>query len=476
MNVTSCLSARERITTLVDSNSFVEIGAMITKRSSDFNLLENEIPGDGVITGYGLINSNPVYIYCQDGTAMGGTIGEMHAKKIAHIYDIALKVGAPVIGIIDSAGFRLQEATDALHGFGEIYQKKVFASGVIPQISIILGTCGGGLAVLTALSDFTFMAQDKGSLFVNSPNALHHNDTSKLNTTTANYNSENGKIDFVIEDEKTVFEKVRELITIIPASNDDKSSLEDTEDDLNRLIPSFADNVNDIAKAMKEISDYNCFFEVKESYEKEMVTGFIRLNGMTIGAIGNRLEVEDLEGNITKFEDTLTTKGCLKAAKFVQFCDAFNIPILTFTNVSGYRATTNEELTLPEAVAKLTYGFTNATVPKVNVIVGNAFGSAYIAMNSKHIGADMVFALEGTSIGMMDSKSATKIIYGKEPISIDEKEKEYDTLNNSAISAAKKGYVDAIIEGASTRKHLIYAFDMLYTKRESRPGKKHGTI
>jgi acetyl-CoA carboxylase carboxyltransferase component len=475
MNVTSCLSARERIATLVDSNSFVEIGAMITKRSTDSNLLDDEIPGDGVITGYGLINSNPVYIYCQDGTAMGGTIGEMHAKKIAHIYDIALKVGAPVIGIIDSAGFRLQEATDALHGFGEIYQKKVFASGVIPQISVILGTCGGGLAVLTALSDFTFMARDKGSLFVNSPNALLHNDTSKLNTSTAIYNSEHGKIDFVLEDEKTVFEKVRELITIMPASNDDKPVLEETEDDLNRLVPSFSDNVNDIARAMKEISDYNYFLEVKESYVKEMVTGFIRLNGMTIGAIGNRLE-ENSEGKLTKYEDTLTTNGCIKAAEFVKFCDAFNIPILTFTNVSGYRATTNEEITLPEAVAKLTFGFTNATVPKVNVIVGKAFGSAYIAMNSKHIGADMVFAVDGTSIGMMDSISAAKIMYGKDPNSIDDKEKEYNTLQNSALSAAKKGYVDAIIEGASTRKHLIYAFDMLFTKRESRPGKKHGTI
>lgn len=476
MNVTSCLSARERITTLVDSNSFVEIGAMITKRSTDFNLMETEIPGDGVTTGYGLINGNPVYIYCQDGTALGGTIGEMHAKKIAHIYDTALKVGVPVIGIIDSAGFRLQEATDALQGFGEIYQRKVFASGVIPQISVILGTCGGGLAVLTALSDFTFMAKNNGSLFVNSPNSLLQNNTSKLNTWAPTYNSENGKVDFILEDENTVFEKVRELITILPASNDEKPSLEETKDDLNRLVPSFTSNVKDIAKGMKEISDYSYFLEVKESYAKEMVTGFIKLNGMTIGAIGNRLEEESSDGNFTKYEDTLTTGGCLKAAEFVKFCDAFNIPILTFTNVLGYRATIKEEMTLPEAVAKLTFGFTNATVPKVNVIVGKAFGSAYITMNSKHIGADMVFAVEGASIGMIDGKSAAKIMYEKEPHLIDEKEKEYDLLQNDAMSAAKRGYVDAIINGASTRKHLIYAFDMLFTKRESRPRKKHGTI
>ncbi len=476
MNLTSCLSARERIINLVDSNSFVEIGAMITKRSTDFNLMETEIPGDGVITGYGLINGNPVYIYSQDGTAMGGTIGEMHAKKIAYIYDTALKVGAPVIGIIDSAGFRLQEATDALHGFGEIYQRKVYASGVIPQISVILGTCGGGLAVLTALSDFTFMAKNTGSLFLNSPNSLYQNNTSKLNTMEPAINSENGKIDFILEDEIEVLQKVKELITVLPASNDDKPSLEETQDDLNRLVPSFTSNVKDIAKGMKEISDYNYFLEVRESFAKEMVTGFIRLNGMTIGAIGNRLEYENSDGSLTTYEDTLTTNGCLKAADFVRFCDAFNIPILTFTNVSGYRATTKEEMTLPVAVAKLTFAFTNATVPKVNVITCKAYGSAYITMNSKHIGADMVYAIEGATIGMLDGKSAAKIIYDKEPHLIDEKEKEYDILQNGVMSAAKRGYVDAIIDGQGVRKHLIYAFEMLFTKRESRPRKKHGTI
>lgn len=477
MNTTARLSARERIVSLLDDNSFVEVGALVTRRSTDFNLQQKEIPADGVITGYGVIDGNLVYVYCQDRSALNGTIGEMHAKKIVHMYDLALKVGAPVIGIIDCAGLRLQEATDALSGFGEIYLKQTLASGVIPQITAVLGTCGGGSAVLTSLSDFTFMSKKDAKLFVNSPNALDGNYTAKCDTATADFQAVAGVIDLVCEDDASVLEKIRDLITILPSNNEDDASYDECNDDLNRLLPSFTSELGDTVLALKDISDDNYFFEIKDQYAKEMVTGFIRLNGMTIGAVANRTEVVDADGKaIEKFDGSLTTAGCYKAEKFVTICDAYNIPVLTLTNVSGYKATMSEEKSISIAAAKLTYAFANATVPKVNVIIGKAYGSAYITMNSKHIGADLVFAVEGAQIGMMDAKAAAQIMYTGDAAEIDKKASEYAELQSSAEAAAKRGHIDSIIEAPSTRKNLIYAYEMLFTKRESRPSKKHGTV
>lgn len=477
MSTTAQLSARERINSLLDDNSFVEVGALVTRRSTDFNLQQKEIPADGVITGYGVIDGNLVYVYCQDKSALNGTIGEMHAKKIAHIYDMALKVGAPVIGIIDCAGLRLQEATDALNGFGEIYLKQTLASGVIPQITAVLGTCGGGAAVLTSLSDFSYIAKNGAKLFVNSPNAIEGNYTSKLDTAAPAFQAESGTVDFVLEDDASVLAGIRELISILPSNNEDDDSYDECNDDLNRLVPGLSASIADSAVALREISDNNFFLEVKADYAKEMVTGFIRLNGMTVGAVANRTEVLDEQGKaVQKFDGSLTTAGCYKAEKFVKICDAYNIPVLTLTNVTGYKATVNEEKSIGIATAKLTYAFANATVAKVNVITGKAYGSAYLTMNSKHIGADLVFAIEGAEIGMMDSKLAAQIMYEAEPAVIDAKASEYAELQSSAVAAAKRGYVDSIIEAASTRKHLIYAYEMLFTKRESRPSKKHGTV
>jgi acetyl-CoA carboxylase carboxyltransferase component len=477
MSTTAQLSARERINSLLDDNSFVEVGALVTRRSTDFNLQQKEIPADGVITGYGVIDGNLVYVYCQDKSALNGTIGEMHAKKIAHIYDMALKVGAPVIGIIDCAGLRLQEATDALNGFGEIYLKQTLASGVIPQITAVLGTCGGGAAVLTSLSDFSYIAKNGAKLFVNSPNAIEGNYTSKLDTAAPAFQAESGTVDFVLEDDASVLAGIRELISILPSNNEDDDSYDECNDDLNRLVPGLSASIADSAVALREISDNNFFLEVKADYAKEMVTGFIRLNGMTVGAVANRTEVLDEQGKaVQKFDGSLTTAGCYKAEKFVKICDAYNIPVLTLTNVTGYKATVNEEKSIGIATAKLTYAFANATVAKVNVITGKAYGSAYLTMNSKHIGADLVFAIEGAEIGMMDSKLAAQIMYEAEPAVIDAKASEYAELQSSAVAAAKRGYVDNIIDAASTRKHLIYAYEMLFTKRESRPSKKHGTV
>lgn len=477
MSTTTSMSARERINTLLDDNSFVEIGAFVTQRSTDFNLSQQEIPADGVITGYGVIDGNLVYVYSQDRAALNGTIGEMHAKKIANLYDLALKVGAPIIGLLDGAGLRLQEATDALNGFGEIYLKQTMASGNIPQITAVMGTCGGGQAVLTSLSDFTFMTKKESKLFVNSPNTLDGNYISKCDSSSSDFQSKAGNVDVVCEDEVTVLEQIRELISLIPSNNEDDQSYDECDDNLNRLLPELSSIISDTSLALIDISDNNYFFEIKAGYTKEMVTGFIRLNGMTVGAIANRTAILDAEGKTEeKFDGSLTTAGCYKAEKFVAFCDSFNIPILTLTNVSGYKATLEEEKSIGLASAKLTYAFANATVPKVNVIIGKAYGSAYLTMNSKHIGADMVFAIEGAQIGMMDSKLAAQIMYADAPESINEKASEYEKLQSSALAAAKRGYVDTIIDAASTRKHVIYAFEMLFTKRENRPSKKHGTV
>ncbi|NLZ83870.1 MAG: carboxyl transferase [Clostridiales bacterium] len=478
MSNTTQLSARERINTLLDDNSFVEVGALITKRNTDFNLLQQEIPNDGVITGYGVIGGNLVYVYSQDASSLGGTIGEMHSKKITHLYDLALKVGAPVIGLIDSNGMRLQEATDALNGFGEIYQKQVFASGVIPQITAIFGNSGGGLAILASLSDFSFMEKNNARLFVNAPNTLLNNYKEKLDTTKADFHAKAGTIDCVENSEEDVISRIRQLVFILPTNNEDDDSFEECNDDLNRLVPQFASNVNDPAKSLADISDNQFFFEVKSDFAKEMVTAFIRLNGMTVGAVANRLELLDANGKATeKFDGSLSSDGCDKATSFVTICDAFNIPVLTLTNITGYAATVEEEKKIAKAAAKLTYAFANATVPKVNLIVGKAYGSAYISMNSKHIGADMVFALPNAEIATMDSNLAAQIMYSDEDKDlIKEKAREYADLNSSANSAARRGYIDSIIEAETVRKHMIYSFEMLFTKRESRPEKKHGSL
>ena len=470
--------ASQRISTLLDENSFVEIGAKITARTTDFNMKQTETPSDGVITGYGVIDGNLVYVYSQDASVLGGSIGEMHAKKIVNLYDLALKTGAPVIGLIDSAGLRLQEATDALNGFGEIYLKQTMASGVIPQITAIFGTCGGGLAVIPTLTDFTFMENKKAKLFVNAPNAIEGNEISKCDSSSAQFQSKEAGIVDAIGDEATILGQIRQLVSILPANCEEDNSLEECTDDLNRACAELENCVGDTSIALSNIADNSVFFETKAEYAKDMVTGFIKLNGVTIGAVANRTQVYDTDGKVTdKFDSVLSACGCEKAADFINFCDAFEIPVLSLTNTTGFKATKCSEKNIAKAVAKLTYAFANATVPKINVIIGKAFGSAYVAMNSKSIGADMTFAWENAQIGTMDAKIAAKIICdGQGADAIDECAKKYDALQNNVESAAKRGYVDCIINAADTRKYVIGAFDMLYTKSEERPAKKHGTV
>ncbi len=477
MSTTS--KASQRIAALLDDNSFVEIGGLVTARATDFNLKPNETPSDGCITGYGVINGNPVYVYSQDASVLNGTIGEMHAKKIVNLYDLAMKTGAPVIGLIESAGLRLQEATDALAAFGEIYLKQTMASGVIPQITAVFGTCGGGLGLFPTMTDFTFMEEKNAKLFVNAPNALDGNVITKCDSSSAKFQAEESGIVDVVADEATILEKVRELVSFLPANNeDDASFLEDCTDDLNRVNPEIAGCVGDTSVALSILADDNNFFEVKSGYAKNMVTGFLRLDGVTVGAVANRSEICDEEGKVAeKLDAVLTAEGCEKAAEFVNFCDAFGIPVLTLTNVKGYEATLASEKAIAKAAAKLTYAFANATVPKVNVVIGKALGTAYVVMNSKAIGADITMAWPDAQIGAMDGKLAAKIMYdGQGADVINEKAAEYEALTLNVTSAAKRGYVDQIVNAADTRKYVIGAFEMLFTKSEDRPAKKHGTV
>lgn len=469
MSTTAEISALERINTLLDDNSFVEIGGLVKARSTDFELAKRNTPADGVITGYGTINSKLVYVYSQDVSVLGGSVGEMHAKKIVRIYDMALKMGAPVVGLIDCAGLRLEEATDALNAFAEIYKRQSMASGVIPQITAVFGKCGGGLSILTSLSDFTFMS-DKGSLFVNSPNVLDGNYKEKNDTSAVKFQSENTEnVDFAGTEEE-VIEGIRNLIDIIPANNEDDLSFEETSDDANRVCEGLMGLKDDVQNLIAEISDENVFVETKKEYATDAVTGFIRLNGSTAGVVANN-------------SNLLSVDGADKMAEFVRFCDAFSIPVVTFTNVTGFDTTIAQEKNLSKSLARLAAAFGEASVPKINVVVENAFGSAYTIMNSKGLGCDVVYAWPNTKIGMMDADAAVKIIYANEIAKADDsvkeindKAKEYAELQLSANSAASRGYVDSIIEPEDTRKYIIGALEMLYTKREYVLDKKHGTV
>ncbi|MCF0133500.1 MAG: carboxyl transferase [Blautia sp.] len=475
-NATSLASTR--ISSLLDANSFVEIGQSVTARATDFNMAENKAASDGVITGYGVIDGNLVYVYSQDASVLNGTVGEMHARKISRLYDMAMKTGAPIVGLIDCAGLRLQEATDALEAFGEIYMKSTMASGVIPQITGIFGTCGGGMAVLPALTDFTFVEEKNGKLFVNSPNALDGNHVSKCDTADAKFQSEETGIIDGVGTEAEVLGQIRTLVSLLPSNYEDADSFEECLDDLNRVCEEIENCVGDTAIALSQIADNGMFFETKAAYGKDIVTGFMRLNGALVGAVANRSQIYDAEGTLVEEMDgTLSSRGARKAARFVKFCDAFEIPVLTLTNVKGFKANLCNEKMMARSVGALVNAFANATVPKVNVIIGKAYGNAYVAMNSKSIGADMVYAWENAEIGMMDAKLAAGIMYaGADAATINEKAAQYKELQSSVNAAASRGYVDTIISPADTRKYVIGAFEMLFTKREDRPAKKHGTF
>ena len=484
MSQVRTMTARERIESLLDVGSFIEIGASVHARNTDFNMPEQQTPADGVVTGYGTIDGNLMYVFSQDASVMGGAIGEMHARKIEKIYDLAMKMGAPVIGMYDCAGLRLQEATDALNALGRLYRKQTKASGVIPQYAAVFGQCGGGTAILTALSDFTLMVQDQSALFLNAPNTLEDacGDAGRY-AGTGFQGSETGNVDFVCEDEASLLEQLRELILMLPFNQEDVLAYDDCEDDLNRQVADYSET-GDTTQLLKDITDAGRYIEVTGGYAREMVTAFIKLNGLTVGAVANRTEVYDENGEKTEtFADRLTTDGLQKAADFIRFCDAFSIPVLSLVQTTGFDTTLTSEKYAAREASRLIHTFADATVPKVTVVTGAAYGSAYLTMNSGHIGADLVYAWPSSAVGMMPAQNAVKIIYNEEINAsadakglIAEKTADYAALQTSPESAAGRGYIDAVIEPERTRQHLIAAFEMLYSKREVRPAKKHSTL
>ena len=456
-------AASMRINSMLDANSFVEIGGMVTARATDFNLSAKAAPNDGVITGYGTVEGSLVYVYSQDVSVLGGTIGEMHAKKIVNLYTLARRTGAPVIGILDSNGIRLEESTDALFALGQIYRTMVLASGVIPQITAVFGSCGGGLSFIPALSDFAFMT-DSAKLFVNVPDAVIGESVDTLSNQSAEYQAESNNV-AVIGTEEEVYAKVRQLISLLPVNNADEGDIIPCADDPNRSVAGIETLTGNAADILGQIADGGIFFETGKTSGHNMVTGFLRLNGLTVGAVANRGD-----------KDTLCPMDAGKAAKFINFCDAFNIPVLTLVNVQGLARKERAERMLPKAAARLTYAYANATVPKVTLVTGKAYGSAYVVMGSKPL-ADYVYAWPNAEIGTMDSKLAGKVLAADGDAAAQRKAAaDYQALQSNVASAAARGYVDTVIDAADTRKYLIGAFEMLYTKRESRPDKKHGTI
>lgn len=480
------LTARERILALMDEGSFVEVDAFVTHRCSQFGMTEVCAPAEGVVTGYGTVDGRLVYVYAQDFTVIGGSLGEMHAKKICKVMDMAMKMGAPIIGMNDSGGARIQEGIDALSGFGEIFKRNTLASGVIPQISVIMGPCAGGAVYSPALTDFVFMVEKTSQMFITGPAVVKSVTGEDVSSEelggAASHSTKSGVAHFKAADDKECIEKIRRLLSFLPSNNLEEAPYSAPTDDINRLseklstiVPDEPNKSYDMKEVIAEVVDNGDFFEIFEEYAKNIVIGLARMNGQTVGVVANQ----------PKFmAGSLDVNSSTKAARFVRFCDSFNIPIVTFTDVPGYLPGVEQEHSgIIRHGAKLLYAYSEATVPLINVIVRKAYGGAYIAMSSKHLGADAVFAWPTSEIAVMGPDGAANIIFKKDiaasdnPIAMrQEKIEEYRNKFANPYEAARRGYVDDVIEPDSTRPRIIAALEMLAGKRDSRPSKKHGNI
>ena len=434
--------AQARINALLDENSFVELQSLVTSRNTDFNLDAKKEPSDGVIIGHGLVDGTLVFVFSQNADVLGGTIGEMHAKKILSLYDMALKVGAPVIGFIDCGGVRLQESFDALEALGSVIERAADVKGVIPQLMCVAGNCGGGLSVLPSLADFTFMV-DGASLYINSPDTITGND---CDTSSAKFQFEEaGTVDYVGSLSEVVA-SMRQVISMIP------NDIVEASDDLNRAAEGLDSKLTDAALVATELADNRQFIELKAGFAKEMVTGLMKLDGVTIGVVGNR----EVDG-----EAYLSAAGCEKAADFVDLCDMYEIPVLSITNVAAFKSCKCQERRLPRALSQMTQRFVDASVPKLNLITKQAYGTPYVLMNSKALGADLVYAFDSTSVGAMEASKAAKILAdnGTDAAAI---EKDYASLQDSALTAAAHGHIDRIVSMADARKYIIAGFEMFF--------------
>ncbi len=480
------LTARERIDLLLDEGTFVELDAFRVHRTTEFGMADKKIYGDGVVTGYGKIDGRLVYLFSQDFTVFGGSLGEVFAEKITKVMDLAAKVGAPFIGLNDSGGARIQEGVKSLGGYADIFLRNTLYSGVIPQISAVLGPCAGGAVYSPAITDFIFMVKDTSYMFITGPDVIKtvtHEEVTKEELGGAmTHNSKSGVAHFASGTEEDMMNQIKELLSFIPSNNRDDAPVVPTDDPVNRvetslktLIPTNPNKPYDIKDLIKKVADENYFFEVQEHYAKNMVIGYMRLNGKTIGVVANQPMV--LAG-------VLDINASAKAARFVRFCDAFNIPILTLVDVPGFLPGVSQEYGgIIKHGAKLLYAFAEATVPKVTLITRKAYGGAYDVMSSKHIRADINYAYPTAEIAVMGAEGAVNIIYRKEIANSDNPEKlraefteKYREEFATPYKAAELGYIDEIIYPEYTREKLINAFEMLENKVLKNPWKKHGNI
>jgi propionyl-CoA carboxylase beta chain len=479
------LTARERILLLLDEGSFEELGQLVTHRSSNFGLENQKYYGDGVVTGYGNINGRMVYVFAQDFTVFGGSLAEAHATKICRIMDLAMQNGAPVIGLNDSGGARIQEGVVSLGGYADIFYRNTLASGVIPQISAIMGPCAGGAVYSPAITDFILMVENSSYMFVTGPNVVktvtHEEVSSEELGGASAHSTKSGVTHFSCENGLTCLEDIKKLLSFVPQNCEEEaprlaySPGNESRPKLDSIIPDNPNQPYDIREIIEEVTDGGGFMEVHKNYAENIVVGFARLAGRSIGIVANQPAF--LAG-------VLDIKSSTKAARFVRFCDCFNIPLLVFEDVPGFLPGTDQEWNgIITNGAKLLYAFCEATVPRVTVITRKAYGGAYDVMNSKHIGADMNYAWPSAEIAVMGAKGAAEIIFKKEieeaadpEAKWQEKEAEYARLFANPYSAAERGYVDEVIRPSETRMKLIRAFEMLENKVAKLPKKKHGNI
>ena len=480
------LTARERINLLLDESSFVEIDKFVEHRSTNFDMANVEAPADGVVTGYGTVDGRLVFLYAQDFTVVGGSLGEMHAGKICKIQDMALKMGAPIVGMNDSGGARIQEGVDALSGYGKIFFRNTISSGVIPQISVIMGPCAGGAVYSPAITDFIFMVEKTSMMFITGPQVIKSvtgEDVTQEDLGGAiTHNKTSGVAHFMDKTEEECIQRIRELLSFLPSNNLEQAPIYESNDYINRvedflndIVPTNPNKPYDMIEVIKTLADEGNFFEVQPLYAQNIITGYIRLNGKSIGVVANQPKV---------------LAGCLdinasdKAGRFIRTCDAYNIPLLNLVDVPGFLPGIGQEYGgIIRHGAKMLYAYSEATVPKVTLILRKAYGGAYLAMCSKDLGADQVFAWPSAEIAVMGPDGAANIIFKNEISNSDdpintraEKIAEYKNTVANPYIAAQRGFVDDVIVPSTTRPRLISAFDMLETKRENRPSKKHGNL
>ncbi len=479
------LTARERIDYLLDAGSFEEMGILVTHRTTDFEMDKQLFYGDGVVTGYGTIHERLVYVFAQDFTVFGGALSETHAEKICKIMDHAARVGAPLIGLNDSGGARIQEGVRSLGGYADIFYRNVQVSGVIPQISAIMGPCAGGAVYSPAMTDFTLMVQDSSYMFVTGPNVVktvtNETVTSEELGGARTHATKSGVTHFTASNDIVCLEQIKTLLGYLPQNNKSttaKLSFElgdEIRDCLEDIVPDSANKPYDMHEVINGIIDTDTFFEVHAAYAENIIVGFARLGGRSIGIVANQPMI--LAG-------VLDVDSSKKAARFTRFCDAFNIPLLVLVDVPGFLPGTDQEWNgIILNGAKLLYALSEATVPRVTVITRKAYGGAYDVMNSKHIGADMNFAWPTAEIAVMGAKGASEIIFRKEiaaakdpELKLSEKEAEYAEKFANPFKAAQRGFIDEVIQPRETRRKLLKSFAMLETKTVSRPNRKHGNI